>query len=1049
LVQVTPYTIYNASAGSGKTFTLVKEYLKIVLTSEYKDYYKYILGITFTNKAVAEMKQRIINQLVLFSKEKSISEIPTMMSQISAETKLSPKVIHLNSRRTLNHLLHHYAYFSIETIDHFNHRLIRTFAKDMKLSGNFEVNLETDLINELAVEQLLNKAGKNESITKVLVDFALEKTDDDKSWDISKDIANTSIILFKENEVDNVAELKKYTLSDFMKFKSSLKKKKKEIGFLIQKQAELILQLLESEGLSHKVFQYNMLSNHLLKLMEGNYVNNDKLQKRLEEGGFALYKKNTPEQIIIKIDAITPYLLEQYLEIKNAVSELLLVQQFIKSITPLSVIHLVNQEIEKIKEEQNILPISEFNTLIQSEIKDQPAPFIYERLGEKYRHFFIDEFQDTSRLQWDNLIPLIDNAVSQQYGGSIQGSLMLVGDAKQSIYRWRGGLPEQFMSLYHGSTPFMMTPEVLTLNTNYRSYEQIIDFNNSFFEFVSKHFGDRQHSELYRLGSDQMSNENKGGYVKFQFIDKSAETESLEVYSQLILDTIINLREKGFNDCDICILTRKKKEGIAIGQFLIKNNIPIISTETLLLNQSDLVNFLINALRLSVNPENDIIKLDLLYFLYTHFNIKEDKHKFFKAFVGCSLFEFTILLKKYNIEFNLDTMNSFSIYEGCEYCIRQFGLNSEPDAYLLGFMDHVFEFNCKPKNDKISFLNNWEIKKDSLSIALGESHNAVKIMTIHKAKGLEFKVVLFPFADVNIYYEKDASVWFPVSIPDIDLTMSRIRFNKEILTYGEEGERIYESRRNKLELDNLNLLYVTLTRAVEQLYVFTEKPKNSSSNKLMNYSHYFRAYLEEMGLWNESQLIYNFGKSEKTISDPDPISDIISEKLNYLSHSPAEHGMKIFNKKALLWETDAEERIEFGNHIHHVMEQVISKEDVPILKEEIRSQKVISDEMLNGLFEIIESMVLHPELGHYFSPSLNIVNERDIITKEGEVLRPDRVVFQNDNNVTILDYKTGEPNKKHKLQIDKYAEAFLDMGYRVKEKLLVYCSTDKIEINKA
>jgi ATP-dependent exoDNAse (exonuclease V) beta subunit len=296
LVQVTPYTIYNASAGSGKTFTLVKEYLKIVLTSEYKDYYKYILGITFTNKAVAEMKQRIINQLVLFSKEKSISEIPTMMSQISAETKLSPKVIHLNSRRTLNHLLHHYAYFSIETIDHFNHRLIRTFAKDMKLSGNFEVNLETDLINELAVEQLLNKAGKNESITKVLVDFALEKTDDDKSWDISKDIANTSIILFKENEVDNVAELKKYTLSDFMKFKSSLKKKKKEIGFLIQKQAELILQLLESEGLSHKVFQYNMLSNHLLKLMEGNYVNNDKLQKRLEEGGFALYKKIHPNK---------------------------------------------------------------------------------------------------------------------------------------------------------------------------------------------------------------------------------------------------------------------------------------------------------------------------------------------------------------------------------------------------------------------------------------------------------------------------------------------------------------------------------------------------------------------------------------------------------------------------------------------------------------------------------------------------------------------------------------------------------------------------------
>jgi len=266
--------------------------------------------------------------------------------------------------------------------------------------------------------------------------------------------------------------------------------------------------------------------------------------------------------------------------------------------------------------------------------------------------------------------------------------------------------------------------------------------------------------------------------------------------------------------------------------------------------------------------------------------------------------------------------------------------------------------------------------------------------------------------------------------------------------YGEEGEMMYESRRNMLELDNLNLLYVTLTRAAEQLYVFSEKPRSNSSEKMTKYSDFFMAYFIELGIWEENRSIYEFGTSDKTKSSPDPISEVNSEKLNFLSFHPAEHGMKVFNKDALLWETDAEERIEFGNHIHHVMEQVISKEDVPNLKKEIRSQELLSEIKFNGLFEIIESIVSHPELSSYFIPDLKVINERDIITKEGEILRPDRMVIHEDNSVTILDYKTGEPSNSHILQINKYADAVLEMGYGVKEKLLVYCSGEQIKINK-
>ena len=1047
MINTSPFVIYNAAAGSGKTFTIVKEYLKIILTSKKEDYYKYILGITFTNKAVAEMKRRIIKNLVSFSINESLTNHVQMLEQISEETKLSKKEIHLRSKKVVKHLLHHYSSFSVETIDHFNHRLIRTFAKDLKLSGNFEVSLDTPLLNEEAVDQLISRAGENKMTTQVLVNFALEKTDNDRSWDISRDIAKVSKLLFNENEVDHVKELKRHSLKNFISFRNGLLKQRESLVEYINSKAQNVLNEIVSKGIPPEAFRNKTLYNHFLKILEGNYkIYDNQLLQNLEDGGLSLYKKDTSDEIASKIDVINPFLLDQYREIKQEVFRLLLIKNILRNITPLSVINLVGQEVEIIKEEKNIIPISEFNTLIHSEIKDQPAPFIYERLGEKYRHFFIDEFQDTSQLQWQNLIPLIDNALSQEYDNEIQGSLMLVGDAKQSIYRWRGGLPEQFISLSNKVSPFSEQPKVLTLSTNYRSCKEIIHFNNSFFTFVAKQFGDPLHTELYETGTDQLTHEREGGYVRFQFIEAQNMEETHGLYAQEILDTIISLKEKGYQEDDICILTRKRDEGISIGQFLIENGVSIISTETLLLEHSNLVKGLVNAIKLSLFPDQDELKVELLYFLHNHFSIQAERHCFLESFLNISSEEFSKLLNEYDIDFNLKTMRSLSLYESCEYCIRQFNLNKKSDAYLFGFMDYVYEFDQQPQSSKISFIEEWEIKKDTASIPTGENQKAVQIMTIHKAKGLEFNVVLFPYADIKLYEEKEAMAWYPLHDPDHVFKETLINYNKEVALFGEEGEAIYNKRRNTLELDNLNMLYVTLTRAIEELYVFSKRPKNTNTEKLTNYSDFFIAFLKELELWDDDLSVYEFGHSEKYSQDKNK-SATISLNLDFISHSPQQHHLKVVHKDASLWDTEAEERIITGTIIHDAMERIKYLSDLSILKDEIESLEALPPDQLISLFEMIENIVFHPLLTSYFNPSVKVVNERDIITKNGRVLRPDRLVFA-DRSVTIIDYKTGVASPKHQVQINQYADALIEMGFSVSEKLLVYCSSEQIEINK-
>lgn len=1046
LDQKAPFIIYDAAAGSGKTFTLVKEYLKIILQATNLGYYKYILAITFTNKAVAEMKQRIITNLSSFSKD-DIKNNPTDMATIIAEeTGLNLDQIHAHSNKALKHLLHNYSSFSVETIDSFNHRLIRAFSRDLKLTGNFEVSLDTPKLVHEAVDLLISKAGENKKTTQILLDFALEKTDDDKSWDISRDIIKTAGLLFNENDSLHINKLRKKSLDDFLLFKKQLKNKKNSLVKEISAKSMEVLRKISSESLHPEDFTRKTLYNHFNNISEKNYnVYQNKLLENLEEGGFALYKKTTPQDIALKIDRLTPYLLEQYIILKATVFNLQLTDSMLKNSTPLSVINLVSQEIETIKEEQNIVPISEFNHLINNEIKNQPAPFIYERLGERYRHFFIDEFQDTSFLQWQNLIPLIDNSISQQYHDGTQGSLLLVGDAKQSIYRWRGGLPEQFIGLCNGVNPFHIKEIVEHLPTNYRSCEEIVSFNNSFFTYISSYFGDPLHKKLYKSGNQQKSTNNKGGYIKIEFLDFQNKEESHEVYAKKVHQAISQIKNNGFQEKDICILTRTKNQGISLGSYLIEQGITIVSSETLLLQHSPIVLFLVNCLTISLFSENEEVKIKLLEFLYQHLSVSEEKHSFFKSFIKSSLPAFSENLKAYGIDIDFNKIQSLSLYDSFEYCIRKFNLSDLADAYLFGFMDLVYDFEQLAKAGKISFLEDWDTQKEKAGIPISEGVEGVKIITIHKAKGLEFPIVIFPYADIDIYKEIEPKTWFPINDPTIDFDETLINFNKKVEEFGEVGKTIYDQRRNTLELDNINLLYVTLTRAEKQLFVFTKKPSKLTDH-LTTYNQLFAQYLNHSGDWDEDKETYEFGSIQLNDRKKE-ITGIKTIAPHFITNSSQKLNLKIVSADMNLGDFENEKK-DFGLLFHKAMEGVKSKDDIISVFKKIDDTIDISFEMKLSIKKGINSIITHPRLIRLFDSNEKVENERKIIIpkSEGDNLIADRINFHEDGSVTIIDYKTGRQKEEYKNKINLYGSAIKKMGYPVSEKILIYTKFDPIEL---
>ncbi len=1044
-----PFLIYNASAGSGKTFTLVKAYLKILFTSNQQHAFKNILALTFTNKAVAEMKERVIDMLIAFSDPSILEKQTPMFDMLSNELNIDALNLHEKSKIILNTIAHNYAAFDISTIDKFNHRLIRTFAHDLKLPLNFEVELDTKTILAKAVDQLIDKAGTEKALTKILIDFAIEKADDDKSWDVAFDFNLIAQLLVKENDIPYIESLKDKTPEDFKVLKTELLKQVTLLEQDISEKAQDTLNLITSHGLVFNDFSSSLLPKHFQKLSECDInvnIANPKWQIDLLEG-HSLYPKRVDAPTMAIIDGLQPQLITSFIDTKQSIIHLKFLKNVLKNITPLSVLNAIYKSLQDIKIDEDLVLISEFNALISTEIKSQPAPFIYERIGEKFNHYFIDEFQDTSTIQWENLIPLIDNAISGQNTKGETGSVMLVGDAKQAIYRWRGGKAEQFIDLYtKHQQPFQIEQEVKNLPANYRSLATIVNFNNNFFKHISTFaFSNTSHQEIYKASQQEQSLEGSG-FIELSFLEFEKE-EMNEAYGKKVWQTIQKAQENKFELRDICIITRKSKEGIALAEYLSIEGVPIISSESLLLKNSPEVQFLTSIIALASQPYNDMLKINALSYLADHQLQLKDKHLFFADLVHLDVFDMFKNLSAYNLFFDFNQFLQLPFYEAVESLVRQFQLNKTSNAYIQFFLDEVLDFSQKYNAGFSSFTSHWEVRKEKLSITSPQGNNAVQIMTIHKCKGLEFPVVIFPYANQNIYFDMSPKMWFPVD-PEVFSGFSNvfINVNKELEDLGALGQTLYADYKAQLELDSMNLLYVVLTRAVEQLYILSEYDVDKAGKeKITLYSGLFINYLKSAEMWNDTEKTYTIGNPERILSAKKIEKSTIQKQ--FISVAKENHDLRIVTNAGYLWDTEQQAAIEKGNLVHLILSKIKSENDITFAFEELENSGDLNPEQSKELKPLIMGIVHHPQLRAFFLPHLTVYNEKDIIVAGGLILRPDRIVINDKGEAVIIDYKTGTELPMHKNQIIEYQTILEEMGLKVMKKILVYINKD-IEIKE-
>ena len=1037
--------IYRSSAGSGKTYSLVRNFIVMALVGDgrtfYPRYFKYILAITFTNKAASEMKERVLSFISDLSKGVGQGKDHSFFSHIQEDTSLCDEDIKKRSQQILTAILHNYTDLSICTIDKFVFRIVRTFAHDLQMAQAFEVEMDKDLLIQPTVSFLISRIGTNKEVSDALVAFALSKVDEGKSYNLENDLEQFAKHLFIEKSEKFISSLNDVSISDCLEVKNDLLSEIDAFELLLLSKRKEFLAFCKTFNLGPKDFTsgtfYNYFNN-FRKRSSDKFFPSDTLQKNVANNKWSAKSvdEDKKEIIINHSDFLSDLFDDVQKHLRVGFKNYIFNKLLLNNIFSIAVLNELSKELEQFKEENNVKHISEFNNAIAEIIRKEPTPFIYERLGERYHHFLIDEFQDTSVMQWHNLLPLVHNSLSEGYQN------LIVGDAKQSIYRWRGGEVEQFVQLpeHIFQSELLPNPDELknsllnnteekVLSDNWRSDKEIVQFNNAFFNNL-KTIISPDLQAIYE-SSKQNPKGNDGGYIH---IDLTPDTKSFKLD---IMDKIIQqievLRSMNYDLKDMAILCRTGKEACQAAESLNKSGINVLSDEALLLSASKDVNFILALLAYLHHNQDKVSQTYIVSYLYYNYeNADYNLHQVLESIGKGDSRVFNAFIKSLGIDFKPQALWELAIYDLVERLIHVFKLSST-DIYLHYFLDAIHKFSIKNSNDIVAFLEWWDKNHDKEAIVVPDDMDAVKVMTVHKSKGLEFPVVFIPF---NWKVGKTSDeIWVDAKGKIKKMKVALLNNTKQLER--SEYAEIHKEEKNKSIMDDLNVLYVAMTRPKHQLYIYTAEYKNlddfNTLSKLIGY--YFQGTTDEFPI--------SIGKLEPKSDDNG--TDNLALHLNYSSLSDWRKTIRLKNNSNQLWDINLD-RQQWGSLLHECLAQIHYPKDKESVLDILERNGLISVEMKSKLRNRIEELLNDEQIIPFFLEDWEVKTEQIILQESGESYVPDRLLIKN-NKVKIIDYKTGSTSQmeKHKKQVDNYYKALKKMGFKEISKCIIYTEeNDKI-----
>ena len=1052
------FSVYKSSAGSGKTFTLVREYLTLVISDP--NSFRNVLGITFTNKAANEMKERVMQYLEMLSdpsNHRNKLPMQVILPDLKNRLDLQENEIAQRAQNVLGLILHNYSEFAIGTIDSFVHRVVRTFAHDLYLPLNFEVELEEDELIARAVDLMISTIGSDEKLTRILLSYTMDKVEQEKSWNIDRELRSFASSLLKEDGQLHIRKLKQLSRDDFIHVHDQLRAFNASFENELQSIAAQCMTIIQKKRIRPEAFHYgkNGIYSYFDRIAHGDFSKlepNSHAAKTIANGKWTSGKTTVAEKEII--DAIQADLSQAYHKILEKIERENPKYQLFKilynNVYPLAVLNEISFWMDEVRQSNNILHISEFNRRIAEIVLNEPVPFIYERLGEKYKYFLIDEFQDTSVLQWQNILPLLENSLA------MDNFNLVVGDGKQAIYRFRNGDVKQFAVLPEipgaAENPLVRERESMlkrnykeyVLDHNFRSARDIIEFNNDFFESAAKSLAE-SYQRIYEKHVQAAGQYEKRGYVKICLFDKKNAKENFEEFNlNQLLSAVKDALRDDFALRDIAVICRSNHEAGIAAAFLLEKEFPVVSSESLLLGNSPHLNFLVSLIKYLQDPEARLNEVHIATFLQLMrsgmiennvlfgLNDKESKGDLsdqeldmHKNLMG--------LLKEWGYGFSKDYLRSLSIYDLCEELIRIFGFDEKPDPFIQFFLDAVFDFSRKNNPGFDNFLEWWEEKKSRLTIVMPENMDAIRVLTIHKAKGLEFPVVVYPFANNHLKSSLN-SMWVDLKPVVADkLSVAYLPVSKKLMQT--DFRELYEEEMNKSLLDLLNLVYVAMTRASDRLYIFSEHAPDKK-NEINSIPKLIALFLTDHKLIDNNQNEFEFGKKASKSRKTDQIN-VLNELQDFHSYDWRER-LLLSTAAPDQWDVENfDKKREYGKMVHLVLSRIHTKNDLDSVLDEFKFRGMINDLERSDLNQYLNKLLESPELKPYFEKDSIIYAEKEIMLPDGKSYRPDRVVFK-DSETIILDYKTGQQQKKHISQIKQYASILKDMGYQNVKTVLVY-----------